>query len=794
MRYFLKIIEIRQVLLTRRNVVKSLLFAGLIIFLWPSAIAQPKPCGTKPDMTSTCIDACVICDIDGYTGINDDPERGQAPPGFCTGTAHHMQWIAFIAGSQDLTITVTPSGCKLGLGLEVGIYESLNCSSFRLVSNCNGGIAPGETAIFNNTTPLVVGQYYYFVMDGNGNDVCNYTIRVTKGSAKVPPLPPTGLIQGPAEICQGDSVAYAVPAVSGANFYQWHLDGKLVAEGRQVKIAFPDPGLHRLAVTAFNVCDTSEASSLTVLVHEDKSTSLVEEICEGACVTINNTKICDPGEYDFRFQTSRGCDSIVRVSVIRRFTVSSFLDVYLCSTDSLLVGDTWYRPPGNYVEIQPSSTRCDSLINLTMRAIICEITGVAKGEPVLCHGGNSGALSFRVLNGTPPFLFSWERLGGGPSGSGHLDTLETEVRIDRLPAGSYLVEVRDTFGNDAVFPAFIPEPPPLMLRLEPSDFNGFNIACAGGKNGSLSALASGGSPPYAFEWGNGQQQSDIGGLGMGQYGVTVKDTNGCASQADAILVEPLPVSLAAVFTNPNCEGPYTGTISVAGVSGGVAPYRFSISNGPFQESPEFFGLGEGRYTLSLRDANGCRADTTAQLRASEIPIIGIPDNYQLRLGYSLQLSPALNIVPKTVQWTPKEGLSCANCLQPEAIPAQNTVYTLSVTSVDDCVTTDSVAVTILKYRPFFVPNAFSPNGDGSNDAFTVFAGPALKRLKSLRVYSRWGELIFERLDLPASDPSFGWDGRFKGETLQEGVFVWSAELEYVDGVTEFAKGEVQILQ
>ncbi|MEY4133876.1 MAG: hypothetical protein RL386_226, partial [Bacteroidota bacterium] len=150
--------------------------------------------------------------------------------------------------------------------------------------------------------------------------------------------------------------------------------------GREVKIAFPDTGLQQLSATAFNVCDTSDAAFFTVLVHADKNTLLEEQICEGTCVTIANTKICDPGIYTFRFQTSKGCDSVVQVNVSRKFTVSSFLDVYICSTDSLLVGDTWYRPPGSYVEVQPSSSRCDSLINLTLRAVICEITGNARGN------------------------------------------------------------------------------------------------------------------------------------------------------------------------------------------------------------------------------------------------------------------------------------------------------------------------------------------------------------------------------------------------------------------------------
>ena len=152
--------------------------------------AQPSPCGADADMTPTCLEACVVCDINGFSGINSDPDPGEAPPGFCTTTAHHMQWIAFVAGSEDLTITVKPTNCTTGFGLEVGIYESLDCETFALVSNCDGEILPGQTGTFQNITPLVIGQYYYFVMDGNNGDICQYTIQVLEGSTLVPPLPP----------------------------------------------------------------------------------------------------------------------------------------------------------------------------------------------------------------------------------------------------------------------------------------------------------------------------------------------------------------------------------------------------------------------------------------------------------------------------------------------------------------------------------------------------------------------------------------------------------------------------
>lgn len=756
--------------------------------------AQPQPCGPEPDMTSTCIEACVICNIDGYTGINDDTPKGQAPPGFCTTTAHHMQWIAFIAGSKDLTITVTPSGCKLNAGLEVGIYESIDCNNFKLVSNCNGGIPPGTAGVFTNTQPLVIGQYYYFVMDGNANDVCSYTIRVTNGSTKVPPLVPAGDIQGPTEVCQGDSTSYSIPAISGATFYQWRIDGKLAGAGKTANLAFPEAGMHQLCVSAFNVCDTIEVACIPIQVHERKTTERMETLCENDCLELADTLICDPGKYVLRRQTSHGCDSIVYINVEPITTVSAALRAAICVSDSILVGDSWYRAPGSYVEVQPAASGCDSLIQLTLQGIICEIKGTASGVPVRCHGGRSGALLFSVLDGTPPFNYTWERLGGGYSGSGPLPTLFSEIRIDSLPAGSYIVTVRDTFGNDAVFPALISEPAPLRAILEPTDYNGFDLACQGGANGSLHVVPEGGTAPYNYTWNNGQNLANISSLEAGIYTVTISDALGCTLLKKDTLHAPPALTFEAIFTDPGCTGHYTGSISVQRTQGGVPPYTFSMSGVQFQSNPVFQGVGAGTYTIVAQDANGCLVDSTAALHPVEIPELDLRGIYQLQLGYTLQLTPYINVTPQSLQWTPSNGLSCTQCLQPTATPVQTTVYTLSVTSVDGCTVSDSLTVTVLKMRDTFVPNTFSPNGDGVNDIFTVFGGPAVLRVKQLKVFSRWGDLVFEQADFPSSDLAYGWDGRYKGQVLDESLFVWWSEVEYIDGVSSILKGEVTVVR
>lgn len=135
-----------------------------MLFFSTRMAAQPEVCPlVDAEMTPTCIEACIICDIDGYTGTHSSDVNGELPDDFCTFFVHNAQWIAFQAGSEDLMIELTVSDCEIGVGLEMAIYQSLDCENFEMVSNCLGGmggiVGEGESGIFENTVPLVIGQY-----------------------------------------------------------------------------------------------------------------------------------------------------------------------------------------------------------------------------------------------------------------------------------------------------------------------------------------------------------------------------------------------------------------------------------------------------------------------------------------------------------------------------------------------------------------------------------------------------------------------------------------------------------
>jgi hypothetical protein len=94
-----------------------------------------------------------------------------------------------------------------------------------------------------------------------------------------------------------------------------------------------------------------------------------------------------------------------------------------------------------------------------------------------------------------------------------------------------------------------------------------------------------------------------------------------------------------------------------------------------------------------------------------------------------------------------------------------------------------------------VPNAFNPDKDDANNKFSIFAKlGTVKNIKSFQIFDRWGEMVYTMANFQPNNPEIGWDGRSKGNTYAPGVFVWYAEVEFIDGVIELYKGDVTVVR
>lgn len=145
-------------------------------------------------------------------------------------------------------------------------------------------------------------------------------------------------------------------------------------------------------------------------------------------------------------------------------------------------------------------------------------------------------------------------------------------------------------------------------------------------------------------------------------------------------------------------------------------------------------------------------------------------------------------------WTPSNTLSCAECADPVASPFKTTVYQVKVTSRFGCIDSSDVTITVLCDKSqLFIPNTFTPNGDGMNDIFMV-RGNGVTTLKSFRVYNRLGQIMFERTNATVNDKANGWDGSFNGVQLPPDVYVYTVEAYCDNGDLLKVKGDVTIIR
>jgi len=144
-------------------------------------------------------------------------------------------------------------------------------------------------------------------------------------------------------------------------------------------------------------------------------------------------------------------------------------------------------------------------------------------------------------------------------------------------------------------------------------------------------------------------------------------------------------------------------------------------------------------------------------------------------------------------WTPATGLSCTNCPTPDAGPSFNTAYRVTFTDSNTCRNFgDIYVVVICKNANLFIPNTFSPNGDGSNDVFYP-RGTGLSRVKSLRIFNRWGEVVFEKQDFPVNNAAAGWNGSYKGRKPQADVYIFQAEVFCENGEIITLNGNISLI-
>jgi gliding motility-associated-like protein len=324
------------------------------------------------------------------------------------------------------------------------------------------------------------------------------------------------------------------------------------------------------------------------------------------------------------------------------------------------------------------------------------------------------------------------------------------------------------------------------------DYNGFDISCEGGEDGGITTSAVGLSP-FTYSWSTGSTDDMITGLSAGSYELTITNYAGCEEIREITLTEPSALVLAFSISEPGCFENALGSIEVT-VSGGVPPYTYSLDGNNFQTGPQFNNLADGIYQITALDANDCETKEIISIHVPLSVMVQLNDDQVITLGDSATLQAVINLPFDSianVQWTGIDSIDCPNCLTQIVAPIITTAYSISVTSVDGCADSDTSTVFISTDHNFYIPNIFSPNGDGINDVLTIGVSDDVEEIVAFSIFDRWGNLVFEKNN---NQLVVEWDGRFNGKTLNPGVFTYLAQVKYNDGLLEKRYGDITLLR
>ena len=785
-------------MIIKKAIILCLIHLALIV---PSTVSgQPEACDIdNPEMTSTCAEACVICDVDGFTGRHDSDVEGTLPADFCTMRVHNAQWIAFQAGSTSLRIRLSVSNCDIGAGLELGIYRSNDCNDFTLISECRGAqnaVPEGTSAEFVTTETLVIGQFYYLAMDGNRADNCDWTFEVLDGSTEIAPLTVTAPIVGSNLSCPGVLQTYTTEPEIGAVIFDWTLDGQTIGDNTipSIDLSLDDPGTYLLCVTARNACADTDPVCQAIEIVAIPPTTIVDQFCADDCFEMDGNVFCDSGTFSYDIPLANGCDSTIIVDLTQLDQAITDLEIKICEGDSIFIGDMPFFTEGTFSETIISEQFCDSIVNLDLSLIVCNIQSSSSTTSITCFGESNGTASFSVTNGAAPFSYNWQHLESGTQGSGMISNTGENIMLTDLPVGTIIVQIDDNYGNSDILQIEIIQPQVIEVEATLSAFNEFNMTCNGSNDGEISLSTTGGQEPYMYSWSNGQIGPTVDNLVATNYIVTLTDNLGCTSINEYQLTEPDMIDADISFINPNCDGLETGRIEIITIEGGALPYLYTIDGSDFFDTGSFTQLGPDDYTLTIVDANMCIQETTNALTAPQIPILFGTTDYVTQLGCEIQLDIDINDIEiNNVIWVDTSYLDCIDCFDPIATPLNSGENMIIVSSMDDCNDTLTINVEVEKLRQFYVPNIFTPNGDGQNDRFGIFGGKEVERIE-LQIFDRWGNKVFSELNMEPIDDSKSWDGSFNDIIVETGVYVWMANIFYIDGQSEVHSGDVTLIK
>ena len=760
----------------------------------------PAPTGTiSPAIASICIGGSTVLTATGgtsYTWFRNGNE---------------------INGETDATLTVTQAGTYsviINQGTCSGAAS--NTSTVIVASAPTGTISPANASICSGTSTVLTatgGTSYTWFRDGNEingethatltiTQAGTYSVTINQGDCSGPASNtsvvseasiPTGTISpASASICEGSS---AELTATGGSSYIWFRNGNVINGENNATLTVTQNGIYSVTIQQGDcIGQASNTSEVTVIPLPTGSISpATSSICTGASQVLtasggssytwflngneiagetgSTITVTQAGTYTTTIHQGdcsgpSSNSSIVTVLPVPTGTISPAAST-ICEDGALVLtatggtSYTWFKngneianetnatltinEPGTYSAIIRQGTCSGPALNVAVISLANSPSGtISPSTGSICAGGSM------VLTASGGSSYTWFR-------NGNQINNETSATLTINQPGTYFAIIRQgNCSGPALNTSVITQATAPTGTISPAD----GALCEGS---ILTLTATGGSSYVWFRDGNqinGQTSSTLDVTQPGTYSVTIQQGNcsGPASNSVVVTSTTTPTGTISPATAALCGGgsqvlTATGGTSYSWMRDGV------VING--QESATITVTESGTYSAVIKNGtcNG-PASNTVTVTVENVNGTHYPD-VNARPNIPVQLMA--REIGVAYEWTPAAGLSDPSSVSPTVTTTTDRQYIVKITTAGGCVVSDTVNVKVKVV--IFVPTAFSPDGNGTNDILRPLG--ELNSIEKFKIFNRWGQLMFETNVIGA-----GWDGKFKGADQPSDTYTW----------------------
>lgn len=395
---------------------------------------------------------------------------------------------------------------------------------------------------------------------------------------------------------------------------------------------------------------------------------------------------------------------------------------------------------------------------------------------IKCHADSNGSLLFKAEDENIQLNYNWNVHG------------QISAQIDNLSAGNYALTISDQHQCSFIFSYSLIEPDTLFGIHTLS-----SSLCEEDNPTNLKLTASGGIPPYSFQWHSGETTDELQDIRFGTYTFTITDFNDCIFEETIRLDEPIWYDFEWQTTDATCAELSDGEILLDLPDGPV--YSILIDNNHSGNQNKITGLSAKDYELIVQDQTGCSRKLKITIKNKPSFNVSLLSDTTMYLGDTLQLFGDIDRLGNyNFEWSPAEWLDCPDCESVNIFIIRPLRVELLVTNQLGCKDSAGIDILVDERIRIFVPNAFSPNSDGINDLLRAYSGPEIEEILLFNIYDRWGSRIFEQSNISPKADDWGWDGLARNMEMQPGVFVYHLKVRLINGNEATLGGEFLLLR